>query len=108
MRPHFEAYAAQHGLSARLSFHAGDFFAQALVAFTAARKTLEDCQFQVGRALRAKGPRETAASAAAGGGAQAIIGSSGNEIWDRALQQIDYTMPLHNLLYLAGSIFFCS
>jgi preprotein translocase subunit SecY len=28
-------------------------------------------------------------------------------IWDRALQQIDYTMPLHNLLYLAGIIFFC-
>jgi precorrin-6B methylase 2 len=30
VRPHFEAYAAQHGLSARLSFHAGDFFAQAM------------------------------------------------------------------------------
>ena len=28
VRPHFEAYAAKHGLSARLSFHAGDFFAQ--------------------------------------------------------------------------------
>jgi preprotein translocase subunit SecY len=28
-------------------------------------------------------------------------------IWDRALAQIDYTMPLHNLLYLAGIIFFC-
>jgi precorrin-6B methylase 2 len=27
VRPHFEAYAAQHGLSARLSFQAGDFFA---------------------------------------------------------------------------------
>jgi Mn-dependent DtxR family transcriptional regulator len=30
VKPHFEAYAAQHGLSTRLSFHAGDFFAQAL------------------------------------------------------------------------------
>jgi len=30
VRPHFEAYAAQHGLSARLSFHAGDFFTQPL------------------------------------------------------------------------------
>jgi hypothetical protein len=30
VRPHFDAYAAQHGLSARLSFHAGDFFAQAM------------------------------------------------------------------------------
>jgi hypothetical protein len=28
--PHFEAYAAQHGLSARLTFQAGDFFAQAM------------------------------------------------------------------------------
>ena len=28
--PHFDAYAAQHGLSARLSFHAGDFFTQAM------------------------------------------------------------------------------
>lgn len=28
VRPHFEAYAAEHGLAARLSFHAGDFFAQ--------------------------------------------------------------------------------
>ena len=32
VRPHFDAYAAQHGLSARLSFHAGDFFAQAMPA----------------------------------------------------------------------------
>ena len=30
VRPHFEAYAAQHGLSPRLSFHGGDFFAQPL------------------------------------------------------------------------------
>jgi hypothetical protein len=30
VKPHFEAYAAQHGLSARLSFQAGDFFAQAM------------------------------------------------------------------------------
>jgi precorrin-6B methylase 2 len=27
VRPHFEAYAAQHGVSSRLSFQAGDFFA---------------------------------------------------------------------------------
>jgi hypothetical protein len=27
VRPHFDAYAAQHGLSSRLSFQAGDFFA---------------------------------------------------------------------------------
>jgi O-methyltransferase/methyltransferase family protein len=27
VKPHFEAYAAQHGLSSRLSFQAGDFFA---------------------------------------------------------------------------------
>lgn len=26
VKPHFESYATQHGLSARLSFHAGDFF----------------------------------------------------------------------------------
>ncbi len=26
VQPHFEAYAAEHGLSGRLSFHAGDFF----------------------------------------------------------------------------------
>ncbi|MEH2512327.1 precorrin-6B methylase 2 [Nitrobacteraceae bacterium AZCC 1564] len=32
VRPHFEAYAEQHGLSQRLSFHAGDFFADALPA----------------------------------------------------------------------------
>ena len=32
---------------------------------------------------------------------------SPGSIWDRALAQIDYTMPLHNLLYLAGIIFFC-
>jgi hypothetical protein len=32
VRPHFEAYAAQQGLSARLAFHAGDFFAQAMPA----------------------------------------------------------------------------
>lgn len=30
VRPHFEAYVAQHGLSARLSFNAGDFFMQAM------------------------------------------------------------------------------
>jgi hypothetical protein len=30
VKPHFDAYAAQHGLSARLSFHAGDFFADAM------------------------------------------------------------------------------
>jgi len=30
VKPHFEAYAAQHDLSSRLSFRAGDFFAQAL------------------------------------------------------------------------------
>jgi hypothetical protein len=30
VRTYFEAYAAQHGLSARLSFQAGDFFAQAM------------------------------------------------------------------------------
>src|SRR4051812_24414714 len=28
-------------------------------------------------------------------------------IWQRAIDQIDYGMPLHNLLYLAGIIFFC-
>jgi preprotein translocase subunit SecY len=27
--------------------------------------------------------------------------------WQRAMDQIDYGMPLHNLLYLAGIIFFC-
>jgi hypothetical protein len=30
VQPHFEAFAAQHGLSARLSFHAGDFFLEAM------------------------------------------------------------------------------
>src|SRR6476646_4138323 len=30
VRSHFDAYAAQHGLSTRLSFQAGDFFAQAM------------------------------------------------------------------------------
>ena len=30
VRPHFEAYVAAHGLSDRLSFHAGDFFADPL------------------------------------------------------------------------------
>ena len=30
VRPHFDAYAAQHSLSARLSFHAGDFFTQVM------------------------------------------------------------------------------
>jgi hypothetical protein len=30
VRPHFEDYVAQNGLSSRLSFHAGDFFAQAM------------------------------------------------------------------------------
>src|SRR3954467_6916724 len=28
-------------------------------------------------------------------------------IWQRGLDQIDYGMPLHNLLYLVGIIFFC-
>jgi preprotein translocase subunit SecY len=28
--------------------------------------------------------------------------------WQRAMDQIDYGMPLHNLLYLAGIIFFCT
>jgi preprotein translocase subunit SecY len=28
-------------------------------------------------------------------------------IWQRAIDQIDYGMPLHNLLYLVGIIFFC-
>src|SRR5690348_3192641 len=28
-------------------------------------------------------------------------------LWQRAMDQIDYGMPLHNLLYLAGIIFFC-
>jgi preprotein translocase subunit SecY len=28
-------------------------------------------------------------------------------IWQRAVDQIDYGQPLHNLLYLAGIIFFC-
>src|SRR5262249_2007653 len=28
-------------------------------------------------------------------------------IWQRAIDQIDYGMPLHNLLYLIGIIFFC-
>jgi preprotein translocase subunit SecY len=27
--------------------------------------------------------------------------------WQRAMDQIDYGMPLHNLLYLVGIIFFC-
>jgi hypothetical protein len=30
VQPHFEAFAAQHDLSARLSFHAGDFFLEAM------------------------------------------------------------------------------
>src|SRR4051812_38041835 len=30
VRPHFEAYTAQHDLSARISFHAGDFFLEAM------------------------------------------------------------------------------
>ncbi len=30
VRPHFEAYVSEHGLSDRLSFHAGDFFADPL------------------------------------------------------------------------------
>src|SRR5262245_31883808 len=32
VRQHFEAYVAQHGLSERLAFHGGDFFADALPA----------------------------------------------------------------------------
>ena len=32
VRPHFEAYVAAHGLSDRLAFHAGDFFADPLPA----------------------------------------------------------------------------
>jgi preprotein translocase subunit SecY len=28
-------------------------------------------------------------------------------IWQKAIDQIDYGMPLHNLLYLVGIIFFC-
>jgi len=28
-------------------------------------------------------------------------------VWQRAMDQIDYGMPLHNLLYLVGIIFFC-
>jgi hypothetical protein len=32
VRPYFEAYAAGHGLSPRLSFHAGDFFAEPMPA----------------------------------------------------------------------------
>ncbi len=28
-------------------------------------------------------------------------------VWQRAIDQIDYGMPLHNLLYLVGIIFFC-
>lgn len=32
---------------------------------------------------------------------------STGSIWQRAIDQIDYGMPLHNLLYLVGIIFFC-
>jgi preprotein translocase subunit SecY len=32
---------------------------------------------------------------------------STGSMWQRAIDQIDYGMPLHNLLYLAGIIFFC-
>jgi len=61
----------------------------ALVSFGDARKALEECQFQVGRALRAKAPRDLRP-----GGQTlpaAVPGASdGDGFWDRALQLVTH------------------
>jgi type VI secretion system protein ImpA len=59
-----------------------------LVGFTEVRKALEDCNFQVGRALRAKGPRITTTPVPGATGATDIPASTGDGIWDRALQLV--------------------
>jgi type VI secretion system protein ImpA len=74
---------------------AGGGAGEPLISFTAVRKVLEDCEFQVQRALRAKGAKDPKAQAVTGGvapapgaegGASAPV--TGDSIWDRALQLV--------------------
>lgn len=62
----------------------------ALLSFGQARKVLEDCQFQVGRALRAKAPRQDPKTATAPAGQPDVTRAvpTGDGIWDRALQLV--------------------
>jgi type VI secretion system protein ImpA len=54
-------------------------------SFNNVRKALDDCQFQVARALRAKGPRDARPASPSGAEPNVqLLGGSG--IWDRALQ----------------------
>jgi type VI secretion system protein ImpA len=59
-----------------------------LLSFNRARKVLEDSQFQVGRALRAKGPRDARPVSAVGTERTSVSLLSGDGIWDRALQLV--------------------
>jgi type VI secretion system protein ImpA len=61
-----------------------------LVAFGEVRKALEDCKFQVGRALRAKAPRDAGAGAGSAPGTSdsGALAATGDGFWDRALQLV--------------------
>lgn len=58
-----------------------------LLSFGKVRTVLEDCQFQVGRALRTKKP-PSAGSALPAGTEPSIPSLGGDEIWNRALQLV--------------------
>jgi type VI secretion system protein ImpA len=58
-----------------------------LVAFGDVRKALEDCQFQIGRALRAKGPRQGTTAPGAPASTDDVP-DTGDGFWDRALQLV--------------------
>jgi type VI secretion system protein ImpA len=68
---------------------AGVEHAGIVLSFSGVQKVLEDCQFHVGRALRAKGPRPGAGSTAKTGAEPSDIPlPTGDGIWDRALQLV--------------------
>jgi type VI secretion system ImpA family protein len=59
-----------------------------LLSFGQVRKVLEDCQFQVGRALRTKKPTGVGSAALPAGAEPSIPSLGGDEIWNRALQLV--------------------
>ena len=60
-----------------------------LLSFNAVRTVLDDCHFQVARALRTKGPVNVAATAPSSAGPATEVGPySGDAVWERAMQLV--------------------
>jgi type VI secretion system ImpA family protein len=59
-----------------------------LLSFNAVRTVLDDCHFQVARALRTKGPVKSVDTSSSTGAATEIVAYSGDEIWQRAMQLV--------------------